>query len=342
MTTVASLRVALEADASKFKRAMADSAASVKKFAIGAAAAGVAAGAFIKAGLDSADEIDKLSQRTGLSVQAVSALRFAASQAGTDINTFQRGINNLARAIGEATLGGKRQAEAFELLGIDIRKLKRLKPERQFALVADKLNSMADQTVAAAVGQVLFGGAFRKLQPLLKTGSEGMQQAADRAAKLGLELDGAAVNAGVKATDSLDALSRSVGALRDVVVLSFAEDIATATDTMAENMINLVAVIDASKVAFDGFVAAQKAIFTGDIPGFFNAITETPGNVIDAFQARVNSQARSAVDFTGTRSGSDESAQAAEETAKNTSEQIVVLRRMANGIERISVTPVAG
>ncbi len=66
--------------------------------AAGTAIGGVALRAFMKTG----DELDKMRQRTGLSVELLSELRHAADQSGSSIQDLENGIRKMQSEIGNA------------------------------------------------------------------------------------------------------------------------------------------------------------------------------------------------------------------------------------------------
>ena len=75
-------------------------------------------GAGVKNAIDAADALGKMSQRTGVSVEALSRLEVAASQSDTSLETLQKGLINLGRAQLEARRGTEEQVALFKALGL--------------------------------------------------------------------------------------------------------------------------------------------------------------------------------------------------------------------------------
>lgn len=292
MTTIASLRVLLEADTSKFRSAMNAATDGVKRFALAGAAVATAGAGLVKAGLDSADELQKLSARTGVSVEALSALRHAANLSDVSVQQLERGFGQLNKSIGEAEQGTAAQAEAFEALNIDLSTLKKLKPEQQFALIADRLNGLKDEAKAAAVGNDIFGGSYRKLLPLIKSGSAGMQQAADDASKLGLILSTDQANAAAKANDSLATLQATISALSQAFAAELAPGISSALQALTQNLPGIIASIKAAfagvGTAIGGVVFAAGQLGLGDFSGAATTIGRLGSDVDAAVQAELD------------------------------------------------------
>ena len=292
MATIASLRVGLEADTNKFRGQMEKATAGVKRFAAAAGAVAVAGGALIKAGLDSADEIQKLALRTGVGVEALSALKHAAELSDVSLSQLERGFGQLNRSLGEAEQGTAAQADAFKALGIDIKTLKQLAPEQQFGLISDRLNALNDEAQAAAIGNDIFGGSYRKLLPLIKTGSTGMQEAADQAAKLGLVLSEDNVNAAAEANDALTTLSTTASALGRRFALELAPAISIALSGLTERLPGIIASIRAAFAgvgnAIGGVAAAAVQFASGDFSGALTTVQSIGDHASDAVQEELD------------------------------------------------------
>ena len=140
--------------------------------------AAIGATAFVKNILDSADSLAKLSQKTGYTVESLSAMTDAASLAGVSQEQLATGINKFNRSIVEASIGTTAQKNAFDALGISVRDSNgNLKSsESLLGEVADAFANSADGAGKGAAAVALFGKAGAELIPLLNTGSAGLKQ----------------------------------------------------------------------------------------------------------------------------------------------------------------------
>src|SRR5512138_595266 len=68
----------------------------------------------IRASIDAADHLQDLSQRTGVAVETLGGIGFAAKQAGTDLDATATAIGKLNLRIAEAAAGGRQSLEPFE------------------------------------------------------------------------------------------------------------------------------------------------------------------------------------------------------------------------------------
>jgi len=88
------------------------------------------------------DTLDKMSKRTGVSVESLSELGFAAEQSGADLATFEKGVRSMQRSINDLGRGLSTQTDAFATLGLTMADLDGLSPEAQFKLIAERLSQI--------------------------------------------------------------------------------------------------------------------------------------------------------------------------------------------------------
>lgn len=84
-----------------------------------AVAAGAALFALTKSASDYGSAIFDASRKTGLSTEAISALKFAADQSGASMEQLTAGIKIFSKTVGDAANGSKEAAEKLKRLGID-------------------------------------------------------------------------------------------------------------------------------------------------------------------------------------------------------------------------------
>lgn len=116
---------------------------------------------------EAADALDKMSQRTGVGVEALSEFSYAAEQSGVDMEQLENSVKHLQKTIFAAQEGSAEAGETFRLLGISLKQLKALTPEDQFKLVGDKLRGVQDPTRKAALAFKLFERSSTAIIPLI-------------------------------------------------------------------------------------------------------------------------------------------------------------------------------
>lgn len=224
MTDLAKLVVKLEAETSRYQKEL-DSAKrklaafdkdigdTVKKIAVGVGTAALAAAAglatLVKHTIDSADHLNDLSKRTGVSVEDLSKLSFAAKQSGVDLEGLAGGLRKFNNAIAEAAGNAKSDAAvAFRAMGVELKDINgNLKPTNELlSQVATKFATYRDGANKGAIATALFGKTGTELIPLLNEGAEGLARMGDQAQKAGAVISGDTARAADEFNDKLGQL----------------------------------------------------------------------------------------------------------------------------------------
>ena len=163
---------------------------AAKKFALVSAAAfaavGVAAVKLVKHFLTAGDNLHKMSLRTGLAVEQLSALDFVMQQNGGSIDDLERGLQALSRGMGNAALTGTGPfIDGLKLVGVSMKDLEGLDQIQQFEFLADAIAGTEDPLIRGAAAQSLFGRAGRQMLPTLRSGSAGIQKLREEAIATG-------------------------------------------------------------------------------------------------------------------------------------------------------------
>lgn len=200
-----------------------------------ASLAGVAGfGMLVKNSLKTIDSLAKVSDRLGVATESLSALRFAAEQTGASSETLDMGLQRMTRRIGQVAATGKGEAApALERLGIAIEDIKRLSPEQQFGIIAQKMQSVATQGEKVFITQKLFDSEGVKLLNTLNLGQDGLQKMIDQAETLGISVN--RVEA-AKIEAANDAINRSQKAVQGVGN-SLAIEMAPVIEAIADNFV---------------------------------------------------------------------------------------------------------
>jgi hypothetical protein len=172
---------------------------------------------FANSVLQSTAALGELSQSTGISVERLSALKFAAEQTGIEFEVLQQAAKGFSQRLAEG-LGdsGSGVSLALRTLGLsardaqgNIKNLADFLPE-----AADKFQGMADGVGKAQLATALFGEeAGPKLIPLLNKGSQGIEALTAKAREFGAVIDQDAVRS---AKDYRVALTSMQGALESI------------------------------------------------------------------------------------------------------------------------------
>jgi len=236
--------------------------------------------------LETADELAKLSQKTGLSVESLSLLKPIAEQAGTNLEGLANGIKKLSTAMVEAAGGSKEQAEVFARLGVSVKDAAgQLRPTEEVLLdLADAFAAMPDGAEKSALAVKLFGKSGVELIPFLNQGWAGIEELKRKFKELGLEISGDTAKAAEKFNDTLDTVKQALSGiamkvaeaalpalqkLADalVTVASHGEEIMTVALVLGEALVAVLAVKGVAAVAkLMESVNVLKAVFMRFLP----------------------------------------------------------------------------
>lgn len=172
-----------EADMGKAARASEKTAQQINaslgtiKSAFATLAGAVSVGALVSAFqaiVDGADDLGKLAQRTGIAVETLGGLGYAASLAGGDVLKVTDAADKLNRSLAEAASGEKIASEAFKALGISATDAagRTKSVDEAFIEIADKFASYADGPEKVAIAMQLFGKAGAEQIVLLNQGGD--------------------------------------------------------------------------------------------------------------------------------------------------------------------------
>jgi Phage-related minor tail protein len=175
-------------DTSKLASGMRSATTAVRSL-MGAFAVG-AIGKFALDAVEAVASLGRLSQQTGISVEQLSALKFAAESVGIPFQQLEQSIAGFSQRLAEG-LGNATSAVSLALRELGISARDAQGNVRGFAdilpLVADRFAQTADGVGKTQIAVALFGEeAGRRMIPLLNQGSEGIKQLTERARELGV------------------------------------------------------------------------------------------------------------------------------------------------------------
>ena len=190
----------------------------------------------IKSAIDAADHLNKLSQKIGISVEALSTLRFAAQLSDVSLETLQKGIKGLSQNIAEANTGVGDGAQVFDALGISVKNADGSMKSTEAVLlqVADVFANLEDGAVKTALAVKLFSKSGMDMIPFLNQGAAGINQLTAEAERLGLKLTTETARSAEAFNDNLTALKASSSALGIALARDFLPELINITNAMRE------------------------------------------------------------------------------------------------------------
>ena len=216
----------------------------------------------IKAG----DAMYDLSQRTGVSVEALARFKKAAATSGTDIDNVAKSLNILNKGLFElATTGKGKAADGLKVLGLSAFDARgKLKSADQVTLeVANKFKNLANDGIKAGVAMKLFGRNGTEMIPMLNMGG-------DAISSLSVKMTEAFAKKADEYSDKLAILSGKVGALGADLTIALLPALQSVTDAVTAGVTAFNALPDPVKNLAVG--GAALAVAWGPITGILSAV----------------------------------------------------------------------
>ncbi len=174
----------------------------------------------IKKSIDAADNLLKLSRSTGIAIESLSALGYAAEQSGLEQAQFAQRMTNLNRRAKEAARGVKTYQLAFDTLGIavvDAQGNLRSTEDLLFD-VADAFSKMEDGSMKAALATDIFSNQGVEMITFLNEGRAGLEKLSEEAKRAGQVISLDTALAAERFNDNLSRLSASGRGMANVLM----------------------------------------------------------------------------------------------------------------------------
>ena len=249
MGSVFDLFAKLTLDSTEYEKGLGDSEEKAKSFGSGLKTALGTAGAVAATGIAAVttaavatgtalvkgtgeiaaygDNIDKMSQKMGMSAQAYQEWDAIMQHSGTSIEAMQASMKTLATA-------AETNNKAFAELGITEEELASLNQEDLFARTIEALQNVESDTQRTYLAGKLLGRGATELGALLNTSAEDTEAMRQRVHELGGVMSDEAVKASAAYQDSLQDMSTAFSGLKRNLISEFLPGVKTTMDGLTE------------------------------------------------------------------------------------------------------------
>ena len=193
-----------------------------------------ALGDMIKETAEYGDEVDKMSQKLGLSTDAYQEWDYVLSLAGTEMSSMSTGLKTLTNKLDDAKNGSEKAQAMFLQLGLSLEDIQGMSREDAFEAVIYGFQDMADSTERAALANDLFGKSGQELAPLFNQTREETEAQIKAAREYGMVMSEDAVQASADFQDSLETMNRTMNGFKRNLVSGFLPSVSTAMDGFTE------------------------------------------------------------------------------------------------------------
>ncbi|MFQ5625039.1 MAG: hypothetical protein ACE5FM_00085 [Methyloligellaceae bacterium] len=256
--TIGALNARLSLNSAKFTAGLKKASARLKTFgkgvarvakriakfgaafaALGGAAAIAGLTIFVKRSMQAIDATAKLADRLGATTEGLVGLQHAAEITGASAETLNKGLEFMAKSLGEASTGVGEAKQALELLNLKYSDLIFMRPEEAFIKIAEAMRKQTSQSVKMFVASRLWGRSGLKLVNMAQLGAKGLAEMSAEAVALGrafTRIDAAKVEA---ANDAIARLKGAMMGLSNIVAIKMSPWIEFLARRMTEFIKNL-------------------------------------------------------------------------------------------------------
>lgn len=326
----------------------------------------------VKQSLDSADAMLKMSQSSGIAIESLTGLAYAARLSGVEADAFGTAAVRLTKGISDAAMGSGDALRAYAALGISVKDTSgKLKSADQVMIeVATKFASMKDGAEKTALAVALFGRTGAQMIPMLNLGASGLAEMHAEAKKLGVVMDTETAAAAERFNDNLTRLNAVKEGFANQIMRAMLPSLEGLSRWMFDSATKTEGFSNAARIA----AGSMKTLMSAGviIVGVFKTLGEMIGGVAGAlvalfsgrFKDAFNIYLESTADFASNVKGSvgavtaiwDDAASqavakapengaklaapmmhAAEKTKKAVDDQIRQMRKMGEAYEKVYV-----
>lgn len=159
--------------------------------------------------INTGDELNKMSQKVGLSVEQLSSLQYSAELSDVSNRQLETGLVRLNRTLGQTGTAGEKQRQILEALNVTSKDVGGVVTE-----LADRFSGMEDGAVKTAIAVELFGKSGASLIPLLNAGADGLRKNEDELRRLGALMGGDVAQASEEYNDNITRLNTAFDGLK--------------------------------------------------------------------------------------------------------------------------------
>jgi len=172
---------------------------------------------------DTGSALADMSARTGVSVETLSELGYAAQQSGSSLEDVEKSVRTMQRTISAAVGGSQQASEALGRLGLSAEVLAGMNPAQQFEAIAIALQGIPDPTTRAASAMAVLGKSGTSLLPMIAD----LGALRGEARRLGVVMTGGQAQAADALGDAFDRVRATLGAVTTAVGTALAPVLST-------------------------------------------------------------------------------------------------------------------
>lgn len=217
------------------------------------------------------DNIDKMSQKMGMSAEKYQEWDFVMQHNGTTIEGLQSAMKTMATQ-------AESDSKAFEELGFTQEQLNSMSQEELFSATITALQGVEDETKRTYLASKTLGKGATELGALLNMTADETAEMKQQAHDLGGVLSDEAVKAAAEYQDSLQNLETSIGGFTNGIMSQFLPDVTDMMDGLTKVFNGDDSGLEQINKGIDSFVSH----FSENMPKIFDAAQQIIGKILQA------------------------------------------------------------
>lgn len=234
----------------------------------------------------SADELNTLASKTGLSTKELQEFQCASELIDVSVETLSGALKKTTASMISAQSGTGKSAEAFKTLGVNIKNADgSLRDNNEVFQEAIKaLGQVGNETERDALAMQIFGKSATELNPLIEGGIDSLAKMSEQANELGLILSQEALDGANAFNDQIDILKANGKQTFQVIGTEIASQLTPAMETLNSETMQVIK-------------SLTGALSEGGIEGLLNELSNQIGNVLTKLTQALPKIAKVGVDM---------------------------------------------
>lgn len=195
----------------------------------------------MREGANVADALNETANRTGLTVEQVSRLKYATEQSMASFEGLNVGLRFLAKNLYEAQTGGQEMQATLKAIGFEGAEASGFLGQSDEALlkIADRLAKIPDAGTRTALALKLMGRGAAELVPFLSQGGDAIRALMADSDRLGATVSSKAGELGDAFNDAFGRMNRAIDGFKTRLLEVGGEGVITAIDRVTEAIAKL-------------------------------------------------------------------------------------------------------
>lgn len=164
-----------------------------------------------------AEQLDNMHKSTGVAVQSLSALKYAADQTSVPLETMTTGIKKLQ--LSQNDLKGFKKN--LDDIGLTSREILNIPIEEQFFKIGNAISKLPDPTDRTIASMQFFGKTGTDLLPIFGEGATTLEEWTSKAKNMGLILDTKTIDSALRADQAFDDFDATIKGVVNTASIQF-------------------------------------------------------------------------------------------------------------------------